>query len=431
MPRDGSGNYTRTNLTNTGATTWQLDATQGTNILSTRHDNHDQDIAAAITQSVSKDGQTPLVANLPFSGFKVTNIGAATLRTDAPQVAQVQDGALLWGGTSSGALNTYSVVLSPVISAYSSGQSFSFISHQANTGPATININGVGSVALKRGNGLTALTSGDIILGQVVQVMYVPTGGGVFQLLETASVVLPNGVYVQGTNASGTGNVPTIGVDTNNNTVVPNGIYLPNNAPVNFYNLAGTGAALQEYTLPNNNAVITATGDLNLAGNTVTLKTGGSNRITFDTAGNMIPAVDNTIQIGNGGGNLSAIFTKSIQGMAFTDWVPTFSIYGASTVSSIVVTYARYMLIGKLLILQVKASYTVGGTINSQFMSFSTPVSVSASYFGHGVGTDGGQTVTGVADSSGFSKVTYSFNNGTAYYAGNHTFIFAGIFEAA
>ena len=71
MPRNGSGQYNP--LTNT----WNPPVT---GVLATGADFQAQlnDISAAITQSVSKDGQTPMTANLPMGNNSIVGIASGT-----------------------------------------------------------------------------------------------------------------------------------------------------------------------------------------------------------------------------------------------------------------------------------------------------------------------------------------------------------------
>lgn len=71
MPRNGSGQYNP--LTNT----WNPPVT---GVLATSADFQAQlnDISAAITQSVSKDGQTPMTANLPMGNNSIVGIASGT-----------------------------------------------------------------------------------------------------------------------------------------------------------------------------------------------------------------------------------------------------------------------------------------------------------------------------------------------------------------
>lgn len=79
-------------------------------------------------------------------------------------------------GTSAGGTDSYAITLSPVPTgfAYVSGTLYTFTADVANTDEATLNINGLGAVPIVkvRGGVSTALLTGDIRAGQVVQVTY-------------------------------------------------------------------------------------------------------------------------------------------------------------------------------------------------------------------------------------------------------------------
>lgn len=74
MPRDGSGVHA-------------LDpgylAVAGQTIQPSQHNPPLEDLSAAITDSISRTGVTPITANIPFGGFKLTGLGDATAGTDA------------------------------------------------------------------------------------------------------------------------------------------------------------------------------------------------------------------------------------------------------------------------------------------------------------------------------------------------------------
>ena len=63
MAWNGSGTYSRTNGTNTGATLWNADAAAGTKITTARHDTHDEDIATAITACLTKNNESKPTAD--------------------------------------------------------------------------------------------------------------------------------------------------------------------------------------------------------------------------------------------------------------------------------------------------------------------------------------------------------------------------------
>jgi hypothetical protein len=76
---DGNGNFLRT-FPEGG---WKGDATAGIKIRADRHDDHDQAICNALSNAICKDGQTTVLADIPFNGKKITGLGAPTLPTDA------------------------------------------------------------------------------------------------------------------------------------------------------------------------------------------------------------------------------------------------------------------------------------------------------------------------------------------------------------
>jgi hypothetical protein len=172
MARNGSGTY---NLP-TGNP-----VTTGTTISSTWANNTLADMATALTGSIASDGQTTASGNLPMGAFAHTNVGNATVRNMYASAGQVQDNALAYLTTVAGT-DTITAVAAVGMTAYATGQKFTFIAAGANTGAATLNINSIGAKAITK-NGTTALVAGDIASGAAVEVFY---DGTRFQL--TSSV---------------------------------------------------------------------------------------------------------------------------------------------------------------------------------------------------------------------------------------------------
>jgi hypothetical protein len=78
--------------------------------------------------------------------------------------------------------DTYTATSSPSIGAYTSGTKFFVKFTNANTGAATLNLNAIGAISIKK-SGTDALSAGDIAAGQVLQLFYDGTnfqvvGGG-------------------------------------------------------------------------------------------------------------------------------------------------------------------------------------------------------------------------------------------------------------
>jgi hypothetical protein len=163
MADDGSGNFSLP----------EAAFVAGTVALAGKVNNNLSDIATALTARVTRNGTGSMSGNLAMGANRVTGLAAGTARTDAAQVAQVQDGGALWGGTAGGTANARTITLSPAPAAYAAGQRFIFINGAAaNSGAATLNANSLGAKDIRKGNGGTALASGDMPADAVVEVVY-------------------------------------------------------------------------------------------------------------------------------------------------------------------------------------------------------------------------------------------------------------------
>jgi hypothetical protein len=152
--RDGSGTYVLPagNPVSTGTT---ISSTWANSTLS--------DIATALTNSLSKDGQTVPTANLPMGGFKHTNVADATSRNQYASAGQVQDGSTKTLTSVSGT-NTIIGSLNPPLTSYATEMVVSFTPTGNNTGAATLSINGLSARPIVKFDG-DALVSGDLVSG--------------------------------------------------------------------------------------------------------------------------------------------------------------------------------------------------------------------------------------------------------------------------
>jgi hypothetical protein len=82
MPFNGSGTFTR-------LYSWVQDAANSIDILSTRMDNEDNGFATALSDCVTRDGQSPFTANIPAGGFKIVNHATPSSGTDVANKAYV------------------------------------------------------------------------------------------------------------------------------------------------------------------------------------------------------------------------------------------------------------------------------------------------------------------------------------------------------
>lgn len=262
MGWNGSGTFQRTNGSFFGATVWQDDQNAGYKITAARFDTHDQDIALGINNCLTKDGQNAATGDLPMGGNKHTNVGNATARTHYASLGQVQDGAFLWGGTSTGT-NAITFSTTPAFTSYVAGQVFRFLAGGTPTGATTVQINGIATPkTLQRGG--SALAGNEYKTGDLVEIVYDGTN---FQLSNIVRAPLfldrtNNRVGVGLTNPGGT--VEVAATDTNvrfsryvadancaamlfiksrgatvgTNTIVQNGDQL---GRIDFYGTNGTG----------------------------------------------------------------------------------------------------------------------------------------------------------------------------------------------
>lgn len=88
MPYDGFGNYVRN-------TDWTADRDAGIKILADKHDIQDDDFAGALTQCITRDGQSSVTADIPLNGHRLTNVGDAINPQDAATLKQL-DAKLLY-----------------------------------------------------------------------------------------------------------------------------------------------------------------------------------------------------------------------------------------------------------------------------------------------------------------------------------------------
>lgn len=175
MSYNGSGVF---NINTTGQP-----VVSGTVISSTAFNALTADLATGLSTALTKDGQSTPTANIKLGGYKLVNVGTGTAATDAANVGQVQGGAATYV-TASGT-DTITGSLTPALTAYSTGQVFTFKAAGTNTTTVTLNIDGLGAKDITK-NGTTALIAGDISSGSMVTVAY---DGTQFQLLG----VVPSG----------------------------------------------------------------------------------------------------------------------------------------------------------------------------------------------------------------------------------------------
>lgn len=142
----------------------------GTTIDATVFNNLTADIASELTRSWTNDGTGTPTANIPMNNFRFTGLGNGSLAGDSATLGQVQGGGTTWLSGVAGT-NTVTGNASPAVTAYSAGQTFSFVPAATNTGAATLQINGAGTAQQVFAFGV-ACAGGELIAGVPVTVVH-------------------------------------------------------------------------------------------------------------------------------------------------------------------------------------------------------------------------------------------------------------------
>ena len=169
MARNGSGTFVR--LFN-----WVTDLGNSVPVTASRMDSEQDGFATALSESIARDGQTTLTANIPFATFKITGLGNGSARTDSIALGQVQDNTYEYLGENGGAADAYTFTPSPSIIAYVEGQSWTIKigAGDGNTGASTFDISAVASRDIKKSDGAGStvdLESGDLVAGSLYQII--------------------------------------------------------------------------------------------------------------------------------------------------------------------------------------------------------------------------------------------------------------------
>ncbi len=140
---------------------------------------------------------SPTVAGKTQEASQATNdAGTHDGSTGAPNFAPpnvmaktIQDSKWVYAADSVGT-DLYAITVTPAIAAYAAGQRFIFKVGTANTGACSLNVNAKGAVAIKTPAGNDTIT-GDILLGQIVEVVYDGTN---FQMVSPSAISSPDKV---------------------------------------------------------------------------------------------------------------------------------------------------------------------------------------------------------------------------------------------
>lgn len=91
MARNGSGTFVTTDGTYTGPNVHAQQKAAAVKITASRMDATIEDIAAGLTQSISKDGQTTITADLPMASHKLTGLSAGSANGHSVRYEQLAE----------------------------------------------------------------------------------------------------------------------------------------------------------------------------------------------------------------------------------------------------------------------------------------------------------------------------------------------------
>lgn len=188
MPRNGNGSYTLP-PSNPVAPDTVIESDWANGTMS--------DLATAVTDSIAADGQTQPSANLPMNTFRHTNVGSPTLRNQYTNLGMVQDGLQQRVNVTSGVDNLLGTLIGGA-TAYVAGASVSFYAPGTNTGPMTLNYNGIGARNLTTNDG-ASLGAGQVVAGQFILALY---NGTEFQMITASTGAAPDAIAAKGTTGS-------------------------------------------------------------------------------------------------------------------------------------------------------------------------------------------------------------------------------------
>lgn len=162
MPRNGAG---------TATPPAGNPVVAGTTINTTWGNNTVNDIYNELSNSIAKDGQTVITANLPMAGYRLTGVGDALALTQNPTVKQLQNQAATYVSAVGGTADAITLTPAFLPTAYTAGQRYAFKPASSNTGAATVNINSLGAKSIKRPDG-SALSAGDLASSGMADIVY-------------------------------------------------------------------------------------------------------------------------------------------------------------------------------------------------------------------------------------------------------------------
>lgn len=245
-------------------------------------------LADASTAGISKLSVTPATASNPVAvGDNDPRLASST---QSQYLASIVPTAIPYA-VATGTANAYTVTLSSAVSSLASGTHINFLVPATNATAATLNINSLGAKTIKK-NISTSLASADILIGQVVSVVFDGTN---FQLLS------PSGrTDTQKFTSSGTWTMPSAAKSIQVTTIGAGGI-------------GGAGAGSRGGGGGGGGAINRRVFDASLITSPVTITTGATGNSSFGT---YLVSIAGGAGTAGGAGGLSGAFPEGGAGTA-------------------------------------------------------------------------------------------------------------------
>ncbi len=227
MGWNGNGEVVRSNGVNDGDDVWREDAQLASpNLSSSRHDAHDEDLAQAIENTLTKDGQNSATSNLSMGGNRHLDVSDPEQLDQYVTVNKAQSGAYIFAGTTGGENNAFTASFAIPLTTLVNGITITCIADRAPTGASTLNLNGIDEKPIYKNNGATELAADDFVEGQLLLLTYSSKDTGQWLLLNPqvdASNVSGDLVVGGALSLPSLGNAnQLIQLDSNNNIVSVN-----------------------------------------------------------------------------------------------------------------------------------------------------------------------------------------------------------------
>lgn len=136
-----------------------------------------------------------------FDAQSLIDIGDASTRTGVPSYGQIQDGKPVYVATVGGTGDAITLTPSPAITSYVAGRELKFFAAASNTTTTAVNVNSVGSRAIKKkfGGAVYDLSANDIVAGQFVELV---DDGTQFLLKDHGGIIDRTATAVEVTNTT-------------------------------------------------------------------------------------------------------------------------------------------------------------------------------------------------------------------------------------